>query len=99
MGVWKTIQRCCLLVHSNLSFVVGNGQRIKFWKALGSEFPPFMSLIPICMLWQLQRRLGRGITGESLRMEEAGTLFSLDLSMIGKLRRRRGSCVLLGDRS
>ena len=32
VGLWKTIRREWIVVISRLSFVVGNGQRVKFWK-------------------------------------------------------------------
>ena len=33
LGFWKAILSCWPGVSNNLSFEVGNGQRIKFWKA------------------------------------------------------------------
>ena len=58
VGVWKTIQRCWPLVRNKLSFVVGNEQRIKFWKYtwLGATSLYVSSLI--CLLLLLQRRCG-----------------------------------------
>ena len=32
LGFWKAIRREWYVVSSRLSFVVGNGQRVKFWK-------------------------------------------------------------------
>ena len=32
VGLWKTIRREWIVVSSRLSFVVGNGQKVKFWK-------------------------------------------------------------------
>ena len=32
VGLWKALRRWRHLVSNNLSFVVGDGQRIKFWK-------------------------------------------------------------------
>ena len=32
VGLWKTIRKFGHLVNSRFSFVVGNGQRVSFWK-------------------------------------------------------------------
>ena len=47
LGFWKAILCCWPCVSSNLSFEVGNGQRIKFWKDAWMENTPLQAAIPL----------------------------------------------------
>ena len=61
LGFWKEILTCWSCVSSNLSFEVGNGQRIKFGRMLGWRIPLYKSLSLCCLPWLSQRRHDEGI--------------------------------------
>ena len=46
LGVWKAIRRWSPLVSSRLSFVVGNGMRVKFWKNSWCQDTPLCIAFP-----------------------------------------------------
>ena len=46
VGLWKAIRREWIVVSSMLSFVVGNGQRVKFWKDRWGEDSPLRVSFP-----------------------------------------------------
>ena len=46
LGLWKAISTCWPCVSSNLSFEIGNGQRIKFWKDARLENTPLLVSFP-----------------------------------------------------
>ena len=64
VGLWKTIRKLWDVISSKLSFSVGNGKRIKFWKdkwcgdePLNVSFPSLFSLSNfkdawVAELWQ-----------------------------------------------
>ena len=53
VGLWKAIRRKWHVVSNRLSFVVGNGQRVRFWKDKWCEdslfFVAFPTLFTIAM--------------------------------------------------
>lgn len=95
--VWKAIQRWWPLAQRKLSFVVSNEQIIKFWKNAWFGTSPLYISYPNLYALTTSRRLGWRINAEVLGLEEDEILSSPHLSMIEKWRRRRGSCVILGD--
>ena len=57
VGLWKTIRKLWDAVSSKLSFSVGNGKRIKFWKdkwcmdeSLNVSFPLYLLCLTLKML-------------------------------------------------
>ena len=46
VGWWKAIRKEWYLVSSRLSFVVGNGQRVRFWKDNWCGALPFYASFP-----------------------------------------------------
>ena len=44
--VWKAIRRWCPLVNDKVSFVVGNGQRVRFWKDTWCGQEPLCNSFP-----------------------------------------------------
>ena len=58
VGLWKAIRKFGHIVSSRISFVVGNGQRVSFWKdiwcgdtPLCASFPSFFGLVDPKKAW------------------------------------------------
>ena len=71
MGLWKAIRKLWHLIHSRLSFVVGNGQRVSFWRDKWCGDTPLCVSFPffICLSC-FQRGLGEGCLDCLRRWEE-----------------------------
>ena len=50
VGLWKTFRKEWIVVSSRLYLVVGNGQRVKFWKNRLCGMNPFMFLFHLYLL-------------------------------------------------
>ena len=79
---------------SKISFEVGNGQRVRFWKdkwcgidPLRDSFPSLFSLACSKDAWV------EDVWDFSIPGEGVGARLSLDPSMIGKWKVRRGFCL------
>lgn len=58
MGVGRQFIDVSPLHKANCLLWLAIDGELNFGKTIGLELPPSMSLIPICVLLQLQRRLG-----------------------------------------
>ena len=60
VGLWKAIRREWYIVSNRLSFVVGNGQRVRFWKDRWCGHSPFLCCFSyfVCYIY-VQGRLGK----------------------------------------
>ena len=50
VGLWKAIRKLGHIVSSRLSFVVGNGQRVSFWKDTWCGDTPLCTSFPSLLL-------------------------------------------------
>ena len=88
VGLWKAFRKKCVVVSNRLFFVVGNGQRVKFWKDrwCGDEplcvyFPTLFALVVFKDAWV--KDVWCSIEGGG----GVGVRTSLDRLMIGRWMR------------
>ena len=87
MGLWKTLRKEWEVVRSRLFFVVGNGQRVKFWKDIWCRDEPLCVSFPSLFALTVSRMLGLRMCGGAMRVGEVGARFFLDRLMIGSWTR------------
>ena len=49
MGFWKEIRKEGILMFNNVSFTVGDGRRVKFWKDIWCGNIPICEAFPSCL--------------------------------------------------
>ena len=72
VGLWKTLRKDWEVVKSRLFFVVGNEQRVKFWKDIWCGVNLFVFLFLHYLLWRFLRMLGLRMFGGAMRVGEVG---------------------------
>ena len=87
VGLWKTLRKDWEVVKSRLFFVVGNEQRVKFWKDIWCGVNLFVFLFLHYLLWRFLRMLGLRMFGGAMRVREVGARCFLDRLMIGSWKR------------
>ena len=87
VGFWKEIRKEGVLMFKNVSFTVGDGRRVKFWKdiwcgniPLCEAFPSLFAFVVSQDAWVVDCWGSMGVWGD-------GLLVSLDPFMIGRWRR------------
>ena len=60
VGLWKAIRKLWHLISSSLSFAVGNGQRVSFWRDKWCEDKPLCDSFPSLFALAVSKDLGEG---------------------------------------
>ncbi|RVW47335.1 putative ribonuclease H protein [Vitis vinifera] len=91
LGLWKAISKMGHQVTPFVGFVVGDGEKVKFWKdkwcetiPLSEAFPSLFALASNKEAWVNEVWTAEGNGGE------VGTLVSIDLSTIGSWKKWKG---------
>ena len=58
VGFWKEISKEGLLLLKNVSFFVGDGKRVRFWKDIWCGNIPFARPFPPCMIYRFLKTRG-----------------------------------------
>lgn len=78
VGFWKIIRKLWVIVNVRVSFAMGSGRRVKFWKdKWGVVMSHCVFLSPPYLPWLVQRRSGSWIYGINLMFVVVGLLVSL----------------------
>ncbi|RVW26802.1 hypothetical protein CK203_099735 [Vitis vinifera] len=87
VGFWKEIRKEGVLMFKNVSFTVGDGRRVKFWKDIWCGNIPLCEAFPSLFAFAVSRDTWVADCGTLWGMQGDGILVSLDPLMIGRWRR------------
>ncbi|RVW28885.1 putative ribonuclease H protein [Vitis vinifera] len=86
VGFWKEIRKEGFLMFKNVSFAVGDGRRVKFWKDIWCGNIPLCEAFPSLFAFAVSQDTWVADCWDSMGMWGIGILDSLDPLMIGSWR-------------
>ena len=86
MGFWKEIRKEGVLMFKNVSFTVGDGRKVKFWKDIWCGNIPHCEAFPSLFAFAVSQDAWVADCWDSMRDAGDGILVSLDPLMIGRWR-------------